>query len=581
LLFCKNSKRKIILKKFKDFINRIIKFNKEFLYKETSDIDLITIKYNVVFLITTFFYTLFWFILDIKILGYVTFSYLIISVLIYFFHFYGRSLKTSKYILFISGSLCLYSIIVMVLHVYPLIIFWAVILIILPITFFKRKTPTIILFFNLIFISLAIPINKHLVEHNYFDIKQIQYSNIVNIISFLVPLIFVHFAIKIIIKILFKEKKRLLKTQIYREKFYAHISHEIRTPMNAIIGITNILKKSSLNQYQTEYINTIDKASNNLLILLNDMLDLSKIEAGKSIIENKPFYLDQAIKFVYEINKNYAQSKNLRFNYSIADNVDLKCIGDENRLDQILINIIHNAIKFTQEGHVELIVSQIENNPSDQKICFEINDTGVGINDDFLPYIFDDFTQENRVKVDTGTGLGLSLTKKFINHMNGTIRIESKINIGTSFIFEIIFDKHDIEFIEEEDNKEKKNKLENITVLVVEDNLTNQLVAKKLLTFNKAKVILAENGKIAIDVLNSQKKIDVILMDLSMPVLDGIEATKKIRNNLKLDIPIIALTANAIPEIKKTCFEIGMNDFIIKPFKEIEMVNKILLTLKK
>ncbi|MEY2830041.1 MAG: hypothetical protein RIQ33_1899 [Bacteroidota bacterium] len=367
-----------------------------------------------------------------------------------------------------------------------------------------------------------------------------------------------------------------------KQQFSSIMSHEIRTPLNAVIGITNLLLMENPKPEQVTELNTLKFASENLLLLVNDILDFNKIESGKIELEKIPFNVSSLIKNIKNSYQYKANEKGIAFNSSIDEDLPDFVLGDPTRLSQILTNLISNAIKFTENGFVEIMLRKMKAIADDYiKIRFEISDTGIGIPKNKHAAIFESFSQAS---VDTnrkfgGTGLGLTITKKLIELHQSNIFLQSEVGKGTTFYFDIEFkitDQVANENIIKILSNDKKD-LNGRKILVVEDNAFNQLVAVKFLEKWNVEVDVAENGLIALDKIKTHNY-DLILMDIQMPEMNGIEATAAIRNmedeQLK-NIPIIAFTAAADSESEKLIAQ-GMNDCVSKPFNPTELFNKIL-----
>lgn len=392
------------------------------------------------------------------------------------------------------------------------------------------------------------------------------------------------------IKELEEEKSRAEHSEKAKEQFLANMSHEIRTPMNAIMGMTRLLLEKTPREDQLKYLNAIKQSSDNLLIIINDILDLSKIEAGKINFETIDFDLSEQIKSVYTTIKLNADEKGLALKYTIADDVPVKIIGDPYRLNQILLNLAGNAIKFTENGSVMINVSTIERSDARVKIKFEIKDSGIGIAQDKLDYIFNMFTQESSstTRKFGGTGLGLAICKKLVELQGGTIHVESETGKGSAFSFILSYGIQQIDSINEQTEipvDYHTAQLKNISILLAEDNEFNQMVAVDSIqdAIEGVQIDLAKNGKEAVEMVK-QKQYDLVLMDIQMPEMDGHEATRIIRKNpdAKINsIPIIAITASVIKAEVDKCFESGMNEFVGKPFSTEELLDKISKVLHK
>jgi len=382
-----------------------------------------------------------------------------------------------------------------------------------------------------------------------------------------------------------KEKDRAESSEQFKHQFLANMSHEIRTPMNAIKGMSDILIRRKPKADQLKYLNAIKESSDSLLVIINDILDLSKIEIGKIDLEYIPFSISEMIKNVHTIMQFKAEEKGLELKSYIPVNIP-QVIGDPMRLRQVIINLVGNAIKFTEKGIVttSLIIETYEN---DTKINahFTISDTGIGIEKDKLEQVFNSFEQAyaDTTRKFGGTGLGLSISKKLIDLQHGKIWVESKKGVGSQFHFTLPFvackEKENKEVDSTSSNIENiSNQLKGVRVLLAEDNAFNAVVAREELedAIEEAKVVVAENGAIAVEQI-SHNDFDVVLMDVQMPVMNGYDATKAIRDLdiEKSKIPIIAMTANVMKEEVELCYKAGMDDFIGKPFETEELIQKI------
>lgn len=382
-----------------------------------------------------------------------------------------------------------------------------------------------------------------------------------------------------------KEKDRAESSEQFKHQFLANMSHEIRTPMNAIKGMSDILIRRKPKSNQMKYLNAIKESSDSLLVIINDILDLSKIEVGKVDLEYIPFSISEMIKNVHTIMQFKAEEKGLELKSDIPDYITL-VVGDPTRLRQVIINLLGNAIKFTVKGIVTTSLKiETHENGTDINAHFTISDTGIGIDEDKIEQVFNSFEQ---AYADTsrkfgGTGLGLSISKKLIELQHGKIWVESKKGLGSQFHFILPYvvckEKENTEDDSATLNFENNsNQLKGLRVLLAEDNAFNALVAREELedAIEETKVVVAENGAIAVEQI-SHNDFDVVLMDVQMPVMNGYEATKAIRDLVieKSKIPIIAMTANVMKEEVELCYKAGMNDFIGKPFDTEELIQKI------
>ncbi len=358
-----------------------------------------------------------------------------------------------------------------------------------------------------------------------------------------------------------------------KSNFLATMSHEIRTPMNGIIGMLNLLKRTSLSVEQANYLDTIDVSSEQLLLLLNDILDISEIETGKLVLEQAPFKLSKLCDDCVHLIENKAADKNLELFIDAASDVQDDLVGDEMRLRQIMINLLGNAVKFTEQGSVTLSVKVLELHVRTVDLVFSVIDTGIGVPGEYQHLLFEKFSQmdSNINRKYGGSGLGLAISKELVDAMNGEIGYKANPGKGSTFYVKLSLSIANKPVTEKQSNYLYDDKVSSeLKILLAEDNKINSYAAKTLLEQDGHNVTLAENGKQAVDaVVNSNEVYDVVLMDLHMPEVDGIEASRRIRalkDNNKKSIPIIALTANIMQDEKEKAFTAGMNAFVIKPF---------------
>ena len=370
-------------------------------------------------------------------------------------------------------------------------------------------------------------------------------------------------------------EKKVREVAQVKEKFMANMSHEIRTPLNAILGFTNLLQRKSLDEESKEYVQTIQKSGVNLLTIINDVLDLSKIEAGMIRIESAPFSIRGLVHSIENMFTARAVEKQLQISAEVDESVPDPLEGDATRLTQILVNLIGNALKFTSNGSISIKITNEGIADNLVKTGITVSDTGIGIEKEKLHYVFDRFQQaeDSVTRKYGGSGLGLSIVNELVVLQNGSIAVESEPGKGTSFRLIIPYK------ISEEQLSDKtsadtdlniQSNFENTFILVVEDNEINQSLTKHLFKSWKLGYDLANNGREAIDKLRLNKY-DLILMDIQMPEMDGYTATQEIRRKLKLTTPIIAMTAHALAGEREKCLSYGMNEYISKPVREDQL----------
>jgi signal transduction histidine kinase/DNA-binding response OmpR family regulator len=383
-----------------------------------------------------------------------------------------------------------------------------------------------------------------------------------------------------------KAKEEAEEARKIQEQFLANMSHEIRTPMNGILGMIQLIKGTTLNEEQCECIDTINESAANLLVIINDILDFSKISNGKMVLEEVDYVFKDVIKNCIKITQLKAQEKGIELTTDIDAGIFPVLSGDPVRLNQILINLVGNAIKFTEKGTVTVSAKMLEENESTTKVEFSIQDTGIGIPEDKLSSIFESFTQasSSTTRKYGGTGLGLTITKQLVELQGGKIYIKSAPGTGSTFSFFLVIKKAATSenVAKGSAGIQSSTELSGVNILLVEDNVINQKVATKTLMRQGAIVDIANNGREAIEMVQ-KKAYSVILMDIQMPEMDGLQATEYIRNQMEHPLnktPIIAMTASALVSEKGRCLSIGMNDYLSKPFVAKDLFDKIKLQLQ-
>jgi signal transduction histidine kinase/CheY-like chemotaxis protein len=384
-----------------------------------------------------------------------------------------------------------------------------------------------------------------------------------------------------------KQKEIAELSDKLKEQFLANVSHEIRTPMNGVLGMAHLLNKTNPTKEQEEYIDAIKISANNLMVIINDILDFSKINAGKIEFNETEFNIRDLIKGIVQILQVRADEKKIKIGCSIDYHIKDNLVGDPIRLNQILMNLMGNAIKFTEQGKVSLEVKMLDVKDNVCKIRMKLTDTGIGIPENKLQSIFESFEQvgTNKRRYE-GTGLGLTIVKQLVELQGGTITVKSKINEGSEFTVDMMFrlgtHQPPGEVVPHFEQVEALN-FSTAGVLVVEDNRVNQLLVRNMLRkFGFENIDTAENGRIALACLK-EKDYDIILMDIQMPEMDGYEITREIRSRIRKEmreIPIIALTADASEKEKAKAKEAGMNDYVVKPYTPEELYFTMLKFVK-
>jgi len=373
-----------------------------------------------------------------------------------------------------------------------------------------------------------------------------------------------------------------------KEQFLANMSHEIRTPIHGIMSLTNLLLKTGIDADQLTYLNAIKKSADNLLVIINDILDLSKIEAQKMTFESTIFSIPEIVNTTFELFRSKANEKGIKISREIDVCIPEYIKGDPTRLSQILNNLVNNAIKFTNKGGVEIGISLVDTNERCSMISFSVRDSGIGIPQNKLSTIFDMFTQagDDITRKFGGTGLGLSIAKKLVDLQGGIIKVESTVNQGTTFTFSMPFDHPDPTELDAHHNasEEPESRIDSeLRILVVEDNDINRLVINKIMKDWGVKPDNAVNGVDAIEKIKANTY-DVILLDIEMPEMNGYQCIREIRSSLpapKNGVPVMAMTAHANKKERDKCIGLGMDDYISKPFDPFDLKQKIVALSKK
>lgn len=356
-----------------------------------------------------------------------------------------------------------------------------------------------------------------------------------------------------------------------KSDFLARMSHEIRTPMNGILGFVDILRQTDLTEFQSKKLEKIDIAGRTLLAIINDILDLSKINAGMMRLEHRAFNLPDTLSICIDLLDKEATAKGLDVTFDIAASCPTILVGDQYRLQQICLNLLSNAVKFTQSGFVKLLAKYEDNH-----LIIEVIDSGIGIAQDKQDDVFISFMQEDAgmTRQYGGTGLGLPICKQLVTAMGGTITLESEKGKGTHFTVTVPLEKG---AMEKKNDQVALSSAETYAILLVEDTPMNQEITKAMLERYGHKVDVVDNGQAAIDTLR-HKNYDLVLMDIQMPVMDGLATTREIRETLGFgneELPIIALTAHTMPEDVAAFFEVGIDDYILKPVNAPDLILKI------
>ena len=415
-------------------------------------------------------------------------------------------------------------------------------------------------------------------------------TNIILFVFFVVIVlaIFLFFALKQKNKINYQLKianEDANRARIDKEEFFAYTSHEIRTPLNAVVGVSRLLGETDLNSDQQKYLRTINSSAQNILFLVNDVLDLSKIESGTIELETVDFSIHDILDELINSLSFKLREKNVSLISKLDKRIPKVLMGDPHRINQIILNLVDNAIKFTEDGEVCIAINVTHETEKVISVSFEISDTGIGIRRSRKDSIFDSFKQENThtTRQYGGTGLGLAITKNLIQLMDSKIHLESTFGEGSKFSFELELKKSKNKKIIAGAPDNRTSPLRDLKVLVVDDNALNREIFFDLINSykNNVEVEMADDGKMAL-LKVKQSKYDIILMDIQMPIMDGYEATRQIRKlkSSKANIPIIAMTAHVLDGVAEKCNEAGMNDYVSKPIN-LTILNQIIKKHKK
>jgi signal transduction histidine kinase/ActR/RegA family two-component response regulator len=384
-------------------------------------------------------------------------------------------------------------------------------------------------------------------------------------------------------KVIAEESSRLSQLAVdAKQQFLSTMSHEIRTPLNSILGFTNVLLKTHLGEKQKEFVQAIKTSGDSLIFLINDILDLAKVNAGKMTFEKKPFQIKKSIKLLQNSFDLIVKEKNLEIVNEYDNKIPEMLVGDSVRLNQIFLNLMSNAVKFTHKGKITISIKLLSEDEENTTIEFAITDTGIGIAENKINSIFNVFEHAEIGSSNSygGSGLGLAIVKQLVESQGGSIGLKSKVGEGSTFSFILTFEKTTMKVETETEIIKQDSQIKNMRVLVAEDVALNQLLIKMILSDFGFEHEVVANGKIAIEKLQTNTY-DIILMDLNMPEMNGFEATEYIRNTMKSNIPIIALTADVTVADVNKCKESGMNDYISKPIDEELLYRKMVELIKK
>ena len=363
-------------------------------------------------------------------------------------------------------------------------------------------------------------------------------------------------------------KDKVEKASQARAEFLSTVSHELRTPLNAINGITHLLLEENPKKGQMNYLNSLKFSGNYLLTFINEILEINRIESNNIEIEYIGFSIKQLLGDIHSSLKELANKNNNQFSMEIDEKIPDTLVGDPTKLSQIFINLINNALKFTQNGEVKVITKLVKKEDGNASLHFEITDTGIGIPEEKLETVFDSFSQGS-IEINRkygGTGLGLTIVKKLVDLLGGEIKLYSKVGFGSTFTFDLVLAVSNYEILIEKPKLFSSNLLKDKNVLIVEDNKINQMITKKMVENKGMNCQIIDNGEDAIQIVKDNQTFDLILMDVHLPGINGTIATEEIRKFNK-NIPIIALTAISLNENRESLLSFGMTDVITKPFE--------------